>query len=202
MKNITSAWSRRAKVVSQSLIHQISVSDTYAIFKGHYITTSQSLIHQVSVSDSQSNNRFGKGWFVSIPYSSGLSFRFGKVGNCTANRRRRSQSLIHQVSVSDFLPRVDVYWVFAIVSIPYSSGLSFRWRSPYCQSSQNTRSLNPLFIRSQFQILMLWSVSPATIKICLNPLFIRSQFQIQNNLHRRCRNDSVSIPYSSGLRFR
>ena len=66
--------------------------------------------------------------FVSIPYSSGLSFRFlsTTVGK---NYSAESQSLIHQVSVSDVIMtmRQARLWI----------------------------GLNPLFIRSQFQMKKL-----------------------------------------------
>ena len=63
---------------------------------------------------------------VSIPYSSGLSFRCSK---CFVRVRiwfGESQSLIHQISVSDIIVD-EVSMVGNDVSIPYSSGLSFRW---------------------------------------------------------------------------
>ena len=73
----TEPWVELLTVRSQSLIHQVSVSDkvnqSTFLYQSH---GSQSLIHQVSVSDrisghnSANNNRC-----VSIPYSSGLSFR-------------------------------------------------------------------------------------------------------------------------------
>ena len=92
------------------------------------------------------------------------------------------------------------------------------------------KSLNPLFIRSQFQIPFVTkivfrapsqttsqslihqvSVSDADRMTyhsyetwaSLNPLFIRSQFQIKIFSQRHCSDfNSVSIPYSSGLSFR
>ena len=91
--------------------------------------------------------------YVSIPYSSGLSFRFKEKPE-------------------------EKY--FAInVSIPYSSGLSFRyhlWQKLFFVPRPRRR-LNPLFIRSQFQMLIEWLIIPMK--------------------HGR-----VSIPYSSGLSFR
>ena len=67
-------------------------------------------------------------YLVSIPYSSGLSFRslysYNKTGN---DYVARSQSLIHQVSVSD----------------------STNWANG---DLGTTFGLNPLFIRSQFQM--------------------------------------------------
>ena len=91
-----------SEITSQSLIHQVSVSDgILRDEKEKEINESQSLIHQVSVSDAGFRN--GCGLFTS----------------------ERSQSLIHQVSVSDFS---FLIWEGSIreVSIPYSSGLSFR----------------------------------------------------------------------------
>ena len=88
--------------LSQSLIHQVSVSDyVNGPLTSRYWHGSQSLIHQVSVSDE-------------------------KIIDRGDQRLKMSQSLIHQVSVSDvdvsiFLSGIDVF-----VSIPYSSGLSFR----------------------------------------------------------------------------
>ena len=63
-------------------------------------------------------------------------------------------------------------------------------------------SLNPLFIRSQFQI-EINTGTDALRTISLNPLFIRSQFQIKHiPLSIAWLNSPVSIPYSSGLSFR
>ena len=86
---------------------------------------SQSLIHQVSVSDARrcSNNPIFS-ILVSIPYSSGLSFRL--YNNVVMHEHKSvSQSLIHQVSVSDTY-QVALDDLRGTVSIPYSSGLSFR----------------------------------------------------------------------------
>ena len=41
-----------------------------------------------------------------------------------------------------------------------------------------------------------------TFLLCLNPLFIRSQIQMLSVVHLMPFNGKVSIPYSSGLRFR
>ena len=136
---------------------------------------SQSLIHQVSVSDENIVNMWSRMIArVSIPYSSGLSFRL--------------------------LQRLDSRIKNRFVSIPYSSGLSFRLNIK-CHVLPHLLRLNPLFIRSQFQILLSvtlvapWAKSQSLIHqvsvsdiinlffskpflCCLNPLFIRSQFQI------------------------
>ena len=136
------------QAMSQSLIHQVSVSDVTENRSLSRLIESQSLIHQVSVSDGKSKNGARK-WlslnplfirsqfqiiqggmvftvaiFVSIPYSSGLSFRclyFDGVDDAITT----SQSLIHQVSVSD-LNTIKIINGNIRVSIPYSSGLSFR----------------------------------------------------------------------------
>ena len=63
-----------------------------------------------------------------------------------------------------------------VVSIPYSSGLSFR--------------------------VFLFLIFSITIIVGLNPLFIRSQFQSVCNHSRIINGRNVSIPYSSGLSFR
>ena len=62
----------------------------------------------------------------SIPYSSGLSFRCGNETDGLVAAVYESQSLIHQVSVSDV-----------------GQGMVL---------IKKQKSLNPLFIRSQFQI--------------------------------------------------
>jgi len=64
----------------------------------------------------------------------------------------QSQSLIHQVSVSDFE--------------------NARIRNDFVKPC-----LNPLFIRSQFQIEQ-YGLFPEEKILRLNPLFIRSQFQM------------------------
>ena len=112
-----------------------------------------------------------------------------------------SQSLIHQVSDSDKDESKQTNNTNP-VSIPYSSGLRFRspmwltdteliWSlNPLFIRSQIqimiralssgaiTEGLNPLFIRSQIQIGILCQKRPKELQICLNPLFIRSQIQI------------------------
>ena len=65
------------RYLSQSLIHQVSVSDTLAMFQEIRSDMSQSLIHQVSVSDVADGHKY---WVLTAV---------------------ESQSLIHQVSVSD-----------------------------------------------------------------------------------------------------
>ena len=88
---------------SQSLIHQVSVSDSILRFWIYKVgDSSQSLIHQVSVSDNFTG-RPKKNWkkSVSIPYSSGLSFRCYLTAAWSEGLNIESQSLIHQVSVSD-----------------------------------------------------------------------------------------------------
>ena len=62
-------------IQSQSLIHQVSVSDPSWPSPACFLLSSQSLIHQVSVSDERIKS--------------------------VAERYKKSQSLIHQVSVSD-----------------------------------------------------------------------------------------------------
>jgi hypothetical protein len=90
----------------------------------------------------------------SIPYSSGLSFRSSSKLMLIIIIGLASQSLIHQVSVSEsFLER---------------GGL------------KNKIGLNPLFIRSQFQRMMIGVLGACGDK-GLNPLFIRSQFQRKEN---------------------
>ena len=171
-----------AVFLSQSLIHQVSVSDV-EIIEQHERNQrkSQSLIHQVSVSDfitrdvmdtiewvsipysSGLSFRYfydycdgGSHDTVSIPYSSGLSFRYWNMGNKIPAGLRQSQSLIHQVSVSDTEPNANAVKIYK-------------------------ERLNPLFIRSQFQ--MLKKPGMRKKKQGLNPLFIRSQFQIYLKIH-------------------
>ena len=62
---------------SQSLIHQVSVSEQlHSCYLSSLLLASQSLIHQVSVSEHWvSGSNVKRLNFVSIPYSSGLSFR-------------------------------------------------------------------------------------------------------------------------------
>ena len=137
---------------SQSLIHQVSVSDLdFIYYEYRRRKKSQSLIHQVSVSDN--TDPFGE-----------------------YELEDWSQSLIHQVSVSE---------------LKEEDGRSVHYLR-----------LNPLFIRSQFQ-MVLQILERNTQLMSLNPLFIRSQFQmifisgfVPLLLER------VSIPYSSGLSFR
>ena len=64
-------------MMSQSLIHQVSVSDhLFPDSTPHSEYLSQSLIHQVSVSDLVETLKGQLDYEeVSIPYSSGLSFR-------------------------------------------------------------------------------------------------------------------------------
>ena len=111
------------------------------------------------------------------------------------------------------------------VSIPYSSGLSFRVKKLGIAELLITIRLNPLFIRSQFQrsgekriTVKLKSLNPLFIRSqfqremtitsmlgmeqSLNPLFIRSQFQRKDWLPCSAQSRVVSIPYSSGLSFR
>ena len=64
-----------------------------------------------------------------------------------------SQSLIHQVSVSDT-------------------------QIPVTPAAVDADRLNPLFIRSQFQIFFWRLAFWGFFGFCLNPLFIRSQFQM------------------------
>ena len=164
---------------------------------------SQSLIHQVSVSDSETPNYGHSVTTVSIPYSSGLSFRCHFLSNdlLAIRLQKRSQSLIHQVSVSDVIiwicikngmkslnplfirsqfqishcSRVhDGYLWF--VSIPYSSGLSFRYGEIDSLLSWKIKSqslIHQVSVSDEYALAM-----ELHGKQCLNPLFIRSQFQI------------------------
>ena len=62
--------------MSQSLIHQVSVSERLMIQRLRLLNLkSQSLIHQVSVSEENKLRLCKELNEVSIPYSSGLSFR-------------------------------------------------------------------------------------------------------------------------------
>ena len=90
-------------ITSQSLIHQVSVSDLRIIALNRFgvCLLSQSLIHQVSVSDLKQ--------IYSVVRGGG-----------------ESQSLIHQVSVSDLFVVSRMILFESKDSIPYSSGLSFR----------------------------------------------------------------------------
>ena len=64
---------------------------------------------------------------VSIPYSSGLSFRVIPYPEYVLPLLAVSQSLIHQVSDSDDAATWTYTETMNNVSIPYSSGLRFRW---------------------------------------------------------------------------
>ena len=80
----------------------------------------------------------------------------------------------------------------------------FQMRVLEITRKERVNRLNPLFIRSQFQMVMdnLFSDSHPW-QSGLNPLFIRSQFQISRTLLGSVRRrQRVSIPYSSGLSFR
>ena len=162
---------------------------------------SQSLIHQVSDSD-------------------------GTIVQDVHFFYAESQSLIHQVSDSDFMP--IVWWLFKIhcVSIPYSSGLRFRLYIKNSPGPLKKKGLNPLFIRSQIQILSKesdWMEDDITVSIPYSS-GLRFRFKELNSM-RRAKSGSqslihqvsdsdknkfqgrhflswVSIPYSSGLRFR
>ena len=113
-----------------------------------------------------------------------------------------------------------------MVSIPFSSGLSFRCFYAKQECIIIKKRLNPFFIRSQFQMFFLnyfnltnisqsqslfhqVSVSddtltqpPPIIIQRLNPFFIRSQFQIKLICKGMAMTERVSIPFSSGLSFR
>ena len=152
----------RRSLRSQSLIHQVSVSERETGFAANktYTVQSQSLIHQVSVSEERHS---------------------GALRHSPA----KSQSLIHQVSVSELnnLSAISKHFSclnplfirsqfqstlkggntscnFPHVSIPYSSGLSFRGEvaTGAYQLAEKNR-LNPLFIRSQFQSVMFLSTT-------------------------------------------
>ena len=162
---------------SQSLLHQVSVSDVDVIvmpefmislnpffirsqfrIRGIYDTAgghieSQSLLHQVSVSDAiELEEILGAYVEVSIPSSSGLSF--GYRSNFWFFKRIiiSSQSLLHQVSVSDI--ELD-----GIIDEKYygSQSLLHQVSVSDLMLCSNTdfrvwKSLNPFFIRSQFRI--------------------------------------------------
>ena len=90
----------------------------------------------------------------SIPYSSGLSFRF-----ITENANR-----LLGMSLNPLFIRSQFQIIYAL-----------------CQPVARMR-LNPLFIRSQFQMKLI-SLTSICIMYCLNPLFIRSQFQMQTKTY-------------------
>ena len=85
-----------------------------------------------------------------------------------------SQSLIHQVSDSDnklLQHQLDEKQRLNPLFIRSQIQIIFS-----CRAVWERESLNPLFIRSQIQIIKLYmSKYP---EISLNPLFIRSQIQI------------------------
>ena len=87
---------------------------------------------------------------VSIPYSSGLSFRL-YIFLVTDVPVKLSQSLIHQVSVSDDVKAQDIYfdWEGSQSLMHQVSVSDLRIAR---SSEKPTHRLNPLFIRSQFQI--------------------------------------------------
>ena len=88
---------------------------------------------------------------VSIPYSSGLSFRY--VGDREQyDPSNKSQSLIHQVSVSDPLVNFGLdEWTHKSQSLIHQVSVS----DVINRSIQHKQAkcLNPLFIRSQFQMV-------------------------------------------------
>ena len=183
--------------MSQSLIHQVSVSDDdpkpdtgsvcfrsqFQIFldqnldiKSQYCLNplfirSQFQILQKAVRRAKTEER------VSIPYSSGLSFRWRYKNPCPPSSHRgvsipyssglsfrcmyirdgivskiESQSLIHQVSVSDSIPfnskaKGGKMSQSLIHQVSVSDGADSLDLVELVMSS-----LNPLFIRSQFQI--------------------------------------------------
>ena len=88
---------------SQSLIHQVSDSDSTYDNTTDSLEASQSLIHQVSDSDRSERHQQLEDY-------------------------RESQSLIHQVSDSDMRKSNTLGGVIDKVSIPYSSGLRFRFK--------------------------------------------------------------------------
>ena len=162
---------------SQSLIHQVSVSDLNftSATNNRLDAGSQSLIHQVSVSDMQARHWMMTQKIVSIPYSSGLSFRCCE-GYIWKNHNKSLNPLFIR-SQFQIISKEILCQISQLVSIPYSSGLSFRFDNPRIEADKHYYSLNPLFIRSQFQILCLvWRLRWQTCS--LNPLFIRSQFQM------------------------
>ena len=123
------------------------------------------------------------------------------TGSAEVARIERSQSLIHQVSDSDTIcvMRARIKnWRLNPLFIRSQIQIMENWR---VHSPTNT-SLNPLFIRSQIQIVLIMNMTVSFL-FSLNPLFIRSQIQIL--LTSLIPDDEiilVSIPYSSGLRFR
>ena len=89
-----------------------------------------------------------------------------------------SQSLIHQVSVSDekwdklVKPKTGKKWSQSLIhQVSVSDNRNQNKEADY-------ESLNPLFIRSQFQIISFCVPFAIHYEESLNPLFIRSQFQI------------------------
>ena len=114
-----------------------------------------------------------------------------------------------------------------IVSIPYSSGLSFRSITFLNGRQIHLKSLNPLFIRSQFQILARESMSSTWLRSqsLIHQVSVSDNIEAGLGMGDRCESQSlihqvsvsdfsdflsaealweseVSIPYSSGLSFR
>ena len=89
-----------------------------------------------------------KNW-VSIPYSSGLSFR-GMILEIAKEQAPQSQSLIHQVSVSEeTIAKVNGFSFNTSQSLIHQVSVSEHWI--YSRGGGWILGLNPLFIRSQFQ---------------------------------------------------
>ena len=89
-------------------------------------TGSQSLIHQVSVSDKKLARWVNhKAIFSLNPLFIRSQFQMMGIDGVEMSALE-SQSLIHQVSVSDLMKVLLILGMKNFVSIPYSSGLSFR----------------------------------------------------------------------------
>ena len=110
----------------------------------------------------------------------------------------QSQSLIHQVSDSDW----NNFYCFKLsvsVSIPYSSGLRFRSGQKW-NRRRLKKSLNPLFIRSQIQtgFELAKEYPEIASQSLIHQVSDSDNYKVRGQSQKR----QVSIPYSSGLRFR
>ena len=89
---------------------------------------------------------------VSIPYSSGLSFRYLNISGDVYADANGLNPLFIRSQFQMYSDDID-YYQKVNVSIPYSSGLSFRYYLFGDAIESLDYCLNPLFIRSQFQII-------------------------------------------------
>ena len=187
--------------MSQSLFHQVSVSeeasglgDEFAKITGlnPFFIRSQFQRKEVLVLNTQVSIPFSSGlsfrgykkkWFpilsveVSIPFSSGLSFRDGKCQSCLVCRFFVSIPFSSGLSFRDKILHSLTVQCNKNVSIPFSSGLSFRVFSSRPWEKPIGRTSQSLFHQVSVSEFSALSYASSGKFYCLNPFFIRSQFQ-------------------------